>query len=149
MSLLLPGAPLENPGVERFAFSNLFAGSGSSPRTWTIQLPSYGAWLLYFWAFYGNSNNTIDAVAHISWFRYDVVTPSQQKNLGNTRQLGVSEPAAEPIPASGSANRWTALTISDPSSTGLVTVTGEFSAGDDLNPAMRAAGHKLIDENFF
>lgn len=149
MSLVMPGAPTDFPGVERFDGGPYFAVSGPSPRTWTIQLPEFGVWMLYFWAYYSNQNFSIDAVAHVSWFRYSVAASAQQKNLGNTRQIGDGEPAAEPIPASGSANRWTGLSISDPSATGEITVTGTFSGAGDLTPILKVSGHKLIRAPFF
>lgn len=142
----MPLTEIQQPGVQRLAPAAAYAGNGTSPRTWTIQLPGYGAWMIYAFAWYTNVNQSIDATAVVSWFQ-NTASGSQMKNLANSRQIGVGEAAVDG--ASGAANLWTGLTIGDPSTSGVVTVTGEFSGGGSVNPRLIVRGLRLFSVSDF
>lgn len=111
-----------------------YAGSGATPRTFNIQLPTYGVFLVDFIAWYGNANTSIDRPAIVTWFGLDA-SGAQENWVRATRPIGEAVASV-----GGAANLLTGLSMSAPTTTGLITVTVDFSGGGSINPRVIAKG---------
>lgn len=139
--LSIPLAPPDQPGIERFQKIANF-GSGASPQVATVQLPSYGIWLVNVVATYINRNHTAHRAALVGWFSFPAAG-------GANNRLRFSNPiGAMTNSAGGDGSVWSDIVIGTPSATGLVTVTGSWSSGS-LSPQLVFMGARVFEASDF
>lgn len=116
--------------IEKNRIGTVSASTGTSPRTFTIQLPKYGVYDFLLTVGYGNPQSIAVVTGRIIWFKNDGPEGSgvNANVVAKTLLAGPAALSAPPTPAppSPSVNDLTSLTVSDPSSSGLVTVTAEW-----------------------
>jgi hypothetical protein len=120
-------------GLPVTRLSPTYLTAGTSPRTGTFQLPSYGWWLVEVSAAYSNTNNIGSLMAMILYYN----------GVSGTKALKTTTIA----PAVFSAGTdLSSLTLSDPDSSGLVTVTvGWTTTATSRTPWTRVILRQLTD----
>lgn len=96
--------------------------SGTSPRDISLQLPEYGVFDWFLMACYQSPQNAIILSGRSAWFKNDGVDGSgaNANTIAKTWSYGAAALAAGP---GAPANDLTSLTVSDPSSSGVITAS--------------------------
>lgn len=98
-----------------------YTSAGTSPQAGTVTLPEYGVYLAVVEGRFTNGNNTAVQVGIITWWKFDAAGGSAN-TVARTDMIGT--PAYSAGPGSPTIN---SLTVSDPTTAGVVTVTVGWS----------------------
>jgi hypothetical protein len=123
----MPLAPSTQPGLKRVALTSTVVSA--SPNVHTITLPEYGAWLLTIAVWEANRNQMAWVTAHVAW----TYLQTGSNYLCKTNVVG----------AAGLAGEVTGLTVSDPTTAGVLTVTLTSAHATNTASGLRAVAYEL------
>lgn len=120
------------PGLAPSSFrahrAAVYTGSSASPASGALAaLPAYGCWLVTAIAWVGNSNVAIQRSYVVTWYGLDDAG-SGENWVRSSQPIGVAKASAGSTP-----NTFTDLTLSDPTTAGVLTATATWTGGDSRN----------------
>jgi hypothetical protein len=117
--------------------SAAYASAGTTPQTQTLTLPEYGVYLAHVHGAFGNNNNLAIVTASIIWYKFDAAG-------GSANTVAVTNVHGTPGYSAGSGSPViNSLTVSDPSTSGVVTIGVGWSGGGSKTPWVAWTLHKL------
>lgn len=121
-----------------------YAGSGTTPRTYTASLPTYGIYLVSVICWHGaNANQAASINAIVTWFEWEA-TGATRNVQGKSNAIGTVALST----GGSSPTQITDITLGDPDTNGQFAVSVAFS-GADINPRVIVKGVPLVHVNEF
>jgi hypothetical protein len=123
------------PGLRRFTLKT--SAVGASPNSFTVTLPEQGAYLLTLVLWEANKNNMASQVATCIW---DAPTGNTSFMVRKSSLLGTLAISGVEI---------SAITLSDPSTAGVLTVTLTHSHGTSVGADLVVVATQLAPASVF